>query len=475
MSSPNILVIIADDMGREQLDFYDVNLNADNYAATPNIKALAQQGLRFTRAYTQPWCSPTRAELLTGAYGFQTGIGALAERTNQPLLETEVCLPTALKQATENEYVCALIGKHHLSTNLAYGGAYEHPVRCGFDYWAGSLLNFLGTGGEGYYSWNRSVSYKQGSRIIVERKPCLVYAGLQNVDDGLAWVAKQTKPWYLQFAFNLPHVPFTRPPEYMYDTEKWVLPTFRPETGGDPRPYYKAMIESMDYCIGMFLAGLPQDVRANTVVIFTSDNGTPDSVIDPEYEPYNSPNHFKNSPYEEGICNPLIVAGPGVYTGGNANTGALVKSIDIFRTVIDIAGGDYGLVATNPNHGRPSTSYWPVCKGTTTTARSFVWTDNFTPNGPNLNCTTLGSRTLIYDRYKLIRDRATGVTGFPASPVGTGNSTDRLFDLKTDKLEQENLIAGSFDLTTLEVLHPGITSSYNAAVSQYSTFTASYA
>ena len=473
--SKNILIIVADDMGQEQLEVYGTNLNADNYPSTPNIHALTQRGLRFTRAYTQPWCSPTRAELLTGAYGFQTGIGNLADRQNQPLLETEVCLPLGLKQATENGYATALIGKHHLSTNLAWGGAYEHPVRIGFDYWAGTLLNFLGTGGEGYYSWNRTVSYRRGSKIVVETAPCITYTGLQNVQDALAWIADQTKPWFMQFAFNLPHAPFTRPPAYMYDTAKWDLPTYRPETGGDARPYYKAMIESMDYCIGLLFAGMPQDVLANTVVIFASDNGTPDDVIDPEYIPYNTPNHFKNSPYEEGIRNPLIVAGPGVFTGGAVNTSALVKTIDIYRTVIDIAGGDYALVSVNPEHGRPSISYWPVCTGATTTARSVIWTDNFSPNGPNLNCSTLGSRCLVQLQYKIIRDRSTGVGGWPASPIGTGNSMDKLFDLKTDPLEQTNLIAGSFNLTALEPTHPGIVSAYNSLVASYATWTSTYA
>lgn len=474
MVQPNILVIIADDMGQEQLAVYGTNLDADNYPSTPNIAALRQRGVMFTRGYTQPWCSPTRAEFLTGSYGFQTGIGNLADRQNQPLLEAEVCLPLGLKQATDNGYVCALIGKHHLSTNLAWGGAYEHPVRIGFDYWAGSLLNFLGTGGEGYYSWNRTVSFKEGSKIRVKTEPCITYTGLQNVADAVEWTQKQTKPWFMQFAFNLPHSPFTRPPEYMYDTAKWSLPTYRPATGADGRPYYKAMIESMDYCIGLLFEQLGQTVMSNTVVIFMSDNGTPDDVIDPEYVPYNTPNHFKNSPYEEGIRNPLIVAGPGVFTGGAVNTSALIKSVDHYETVIDIAGGDYGLVGVSPDHSRVSQSYWDVCRGAATTSRTYIWTDNFSPNGPNLNCSVLGSRCLVEERYKIIRDRSTGTGSWPASPIGVGNLTDGLYDLKTDPLEQTNLILGAFNLTTLEATHPGITTAYNTLVTQYGIWTSSY-
>lgn len=467
----NVLVIIPDDMGREQLSFYGINPNVENYAYTPRITSLAQGGLTFTRAYTQPWCSPTRAEMLTGAYGFQQGIGALADRQNQPLLESEVCLPRAIKEATGNAYVTALIGKHHLSTDLNYGGAFEHPVRCGFDYWAGPLLNFLAT--EDYYAWNRTVSYREGPKIVVETAPCLEYAPLQNVRDGLAWVEKQTKPWYLQLAFNIPHFPYTRPPAYMFNGEKWPCPNWRGVVGD--RNYYKASIEALDYCVGLFLDGLTPAVRANTVVLFVTDNGTPRDVADPEYDVlYPTVNHFKQSPYELGMRCPLVVNGPGVSFSGK-QTDALVKTLDIFRTVIDMVDGDYNLVSTNPNHGRPSTSYWPVCTGAATTARSVIWTDSFSPNGPNLNCSTTGTRTLIYQRYKLIRDRLAGTSGFPASPVGTGNASDLFFDLTTDPNELDNLIAGSFDLTALEPAHPGITAAYDAAVSLYGTFTSTYA
>lgn len=473
----NVLLVIADDMGQEQVSAYGINLNPDNYASTPNVNRLAQQGVRFNRYYTQPWCSPTRAAVLTGSWGFMTGIGSLSDRQNQPLLGGEVCLPAAIKAATNNAYTTALIGKHHLSTNLTYGGALKHPVNCGFDWWQGALLNFEGASNENYYNWNRVTSYRQGNDIKVDRRVCFEYAGLQQAYDAVDWISRQEKPWFCQVAMNLPHSPLARPPSYMFDTERWDCPSLYPPdtTYTYIRNYFKAMVEAMDWTLGYILDNIPQDVLANTTIIFTTDNGTGDPAADPEYQSIFGPvNHFKNSPYELGIRNPMIFAGSGV-KGSGRSTDAICAAPDLFMTVIDAVGGDVGLIPANPAHGRPSTSMWPVVLGSATTLRTFAWTDNFSPNGPNLNCSTLGTRTMRYDRYKLIRQRTTGVTGFPASPVGVGNLTDELYDLVTDSLELTNLIAGAFDLTALEASHPGITAAYDAAVAQYGTFTSTYA
>ncbi len=134
--NPNFLVIDPDDLGKEYLKAY-AQLPEALWVHCPTINRLVQQGVKFTRAYSIGLCSPTRATWMTGRFPFKSGIGALAEGTNQPLLTSNLCLPAALKIATDELYTCGAFGKWHLSSFANRGGEYEHPVRVGFDWFEG--------------------------------------------------------------------------------------------------------------------------------------------------------------------------------------------------------------------------------------------------------------------------------------------------------------------------------------------------
>lgn len=475
----NILNVVLDDMGTEQLAVFGPGLAPDQQPSMPTLNRLAQQGVRFLRSYMQPICSPARAEIFTGAYGFRTGIGTLAEYTQQPLLDREVCLPAALKAATANGYACAQIGKHHLSTFQSLGGEAEHPIHCGFDFYCGTLRNM--DGGENYYNWTETTAERGANGGIRVRQALRTqYTPLRQMDVALEWIRKQDGPWFLNYTTNLPHPPYNRPPADLYDTSRWSLPDFQaPGVDASARPYYKAMEEAADTILGHFLSLMDQRTRANTIIFVWPDNGTPNEVVDQAYIDAGLSGHFKRSVYQPGTQTPLIVCGAGV-AGGGRTTSAIVKSVDLFATFIDLAGGDIGLVPAPVGHIRDSTSFAPVLRGETDEARQYAWCDLFSPNGPHTLCSVVGSRAISFGRYKLMRNGGSGVV-FPSGTGGAINGTDALFDLALDELEMQNLIGvgspfvsgGIINLVDGDATHPGILTAYNTAKSTWASLTAS--
>ena len=496
-NQPNILVIVPDDWGMDAWPLFAARYNVTSYDSTlgnietPHVDALAQRGVRFTRAYSQPWCSPTRAAFMTGRYGFKTGVADLVQGGTQPLLDNEVCLPRALKQATNNAYVCGAFGKWHLSNQNSMGGAAAHPITAGFDEFYGIEAN--PSPQDGYYSFEawHSVKTPTGMRLTLNQVD--TYAPLWTVDRCAEWIRRQAKPWFAYLPLNLPHGPLHRPPAYMYDTEKYVLPdVYQPESGSfastalfnaNCRLYYAAMVQAMDWLIGHLLGSIPQDVLANTVVMLWSDNGTDKANV---AEGLNSSwppiGKSKYTLYDLGTNVPLVVAGPKVSTPGRT-TAALVSPVDLFNTVIEIAGGNGALAASPPNGGsrNETQSFWPVCTTpATATVRTSLLIDKFSPNKPNLNASVVGSRAIVlrYNNkyYKLMRNNESGVTGFPTmveAPPGVWtatppSSTKLFFDLGADPFEDTNKLAALQTLTTEQA------QAYGLCVSAYSSLQTSY-
>lgn len=485
--APNILTILPDDMGCEMLSVYGRAL-AGTYSFTPNITRLAQNGVRFNRAYSQPWCSPTRAAMMTGSWGFQTGIGSLAEGTNQPLLDPEVCLPAAVKYATSNGYACAEIGKHHLADFQTVGGDLEHPIRMGFDYWTGTKRNT--ENGEDYYSWNENTAERVAGGIKVTEKHINEYLMERLVAQAVGWIGRQAyNPWWCHFTCHLPHAPYNKPPSYAY-TGDWDMPDVAPPDGSSiavQREYYKAMIEALDYYIGKLFDGIRPDVLANTVVILWSDNGTPGSTVNEKNGDgtNTNPNHAKRSVYELGCNVPLIVSGPGVASPGRSSE-AIVCAVDLFATVIEIAGGNPAGVPVNPAHGRPSLSFVQVINGTSTTHRNYAYLDLFGPNRPHLpssgSNTMSGSRALSGARYKILKNSGTNVTFPDAAAPFAVDATCEMYDLQTDPYEALNLLGtsspfysgGNITLTDVNPTYPGLKTEYQAMRSYLTTLTGTF-
>ena len=369
-SQENILLIIADDLGVDAIEAYG---EGTDLPATPNLTQLAQSGVLFKRAYGNPSCSPTRATIQTGRYGFRTGIGEVVWLNNQALLPSEVTLPEMLDLGTGGLYAHAAVGKWHLG-NDSVGGLLS-PNQAGYGAFMGTIFGIVPP--ETYYEWTKIVDGVQ--------MPSHVYATTDEVDDSLAWIATAPEPWFLHVGLHAPHSPFHVPPP--------SLATLKPSDAKDAiRPYYKAMVEAMDAEIGRLLASMPAAVRARTLVILTSDNGTQGQVVAPPF----SPTKVKRTIYEGGIRLPLIVSGPLVVQPGRESN-ALVNTTDLFATVAEVAG--VGL----PSLGLPtldSVSILPyLVDPEKQQIRTTVYSETFEPNGQTPSSWT---RAMRNNSFKLI-------------------------------------------------------------------------
>ena len=350
----NVLLIIADDMGVEALGCYGIGRDT---APTPNIDALCRRGVVFESFWSQSTCSPTRATILTGRYGFRTGVGGPSGGSNPGIGLSEPSIFKLLKAHAGERYDSAVIGKWHLSDQR--NGGDDNPARMGVPHYAG----FMRGGLRDYFSWQKVVN---GRTERVDR-----YATTEFVDDALRWLEpRKGKPWFLWLAMTAPHTPFHRPPEKLLADKFKSLPD-RP-SGRDASGHYKAMINAMDTEIGRLLKGIGDRELAKTNVIFIGDNGSPARVAGTPFTRRTA----KDTLYEGGVRVPLVVAGPAV-NGGGRTSKALVNSTDLFATILEMAGVDArGSVAAEIV--LDSVSFLPVLESTAAEgSREFIFSDKF--------------------------------------------------------------------------------------------------
>jgi arylsulfatase B len=401
----HIAVIILDDVGVDQLSCYG---EGADFPATPNICKLAANGVLYRNAWANPTCSPTRSTIQTGRYTFRTGVTA----PGIPLPLEERTLPEVLADELNKQlgFATAAIGKWHLS-----GGNFTappcnstvNPQDHGYDYAAGTPSNV-----RDYFRWCRSVN---GVSQVCEEgggvPECAdqPYATIVNVTDALSWIGKRGGAWFLWMAFNAPHAPFQAPPDQCptgpcHGVALPVPPGER--CTGDPRPCYKAMMETLDTEIGRLLDYLPDD----TAVILLGDNGSPSQVVVPPFDPTRA----KFSVYEGGVNVPLILDIPGLATQG-VERKELVNASDLFATVLDLAGAKIP-----PDLVTDSRSLVPILQGTAP-ARTYVFTEMQASTQPGFR------KTAREKRYKLIRTPN-------ASPEDI-----EFFDLAGDPFETKDL------------------------------------
>jgi arylsulfatase A-like enzyme len=401
-----VLLVIADDFGVDQTLAYvdhDGDGEADDgrsLAPMPHIDALCRQGLRFERAWSAPTCSPTRASMLTGRYGFRTGVGWATAQDNQ-LSSDEQVLPELLTPLGVSH---ANIGKWHLGTGNALGGDLA-PNTAGWDHFSGSLGGVLSD----YASWPRTVD---GETAISSS-----YATSANVDDAMAWLAgtPTDEPWLLWLAFNAPHTPFHLPPVDLHDADD-LDPA---QAKMNPGPYFRATVQAMDTELGRLLDWLEANGHGPVDVIFLGDNGTPGRVVEPPLDNQ----HAKGSLYQGGIHVPLCIAGPSLAEPGRSSS-ALVGTIDVFATILALFG--VTLDSLSSDITIDSVNLLPIIESPDAAApRSFVYTDSF----GNLKAGGGERGKAITDgRFKLIV---------------FDNGTRELYDLLADAYESTDLLAAS--------------------------------
>lgn len=376
---PNILFIIADDMGLDATPGYSIG---DVKPNMPTLQSFIDSGIRFSNFWVYPTCTPTRSSILTGKYGFRTDVLNVGDE----LSTNEVSLQSYINSNSVNDYSNAVIGKWHLSNSA------DHPTEMGIEFFAGLL-----TGGvQSYTNWNLTENGETNSTTE--------YSTTKFTDLAIDWVDKQDKPWFLWLAYNAPHTPIHLPPAGLHS--QGDLPSDQESIDANPLPYYMAMMEAMDTEMERLLSSLSESERENTLIIFIGDNGTLGSVS----QEYNS-NRTKGSVYQGGINVPMVVSGKTV-TRINEVEDALINSTDLFATIAEFSGIDV-------NEINDSKSFMDLFTSSNTEVREYVYSE--------IGSDTGGSDYTIRNsthKYILFED-----------------GTEALFDLSNNFFERPNLLS----------------------------------
>ena len=382
--SPNILLIIADDMGIDATSGYRLGSIKPNM---PTLMQLQAEGVTYDNVWSTPMCAPTRATIITGRYGINNGV--LNTTNFGTLPETEKTIQTYLDQELGKKYSNALIGKWHLSNNEV-----NRPNEMGIDYFAGLIPGTISD----YNQWELTINGNTTTSYE--------YITTRLTDLAIDWINVQDKPWFCWLAYTAPHSPFHFPPAEMHSQNSLSDDTLSLEI--NPRTFYMAMIESLDYEIGRLLNQIPTEVRKNTVIIFMGDNGTPGRVIQ---SPFLS-NQSKGSLFQGGIHVPLVVSGQGVTRSGKRDK-SLINTVDLFSTIAQIAG------VKNPQY-YDSQSFYTTFSDDSPSLREFNYSEILDFQKP-----AKSGYTIRNEHHKLI-------------VLNNGNSL--FYNLIADPYEQDNLM-----------------------------------
>jgi arylsulfatase A-like enzyme len=401
----NILLIVADDLGTDGLRLYNTNSQA-SLPSTPTIERLARTGVAFRNAYAYPTCSPSRCTILTGRYGFRTGIGfALANPLGPQLSPDEITIPKVLSQARP-DMAHGMVGKWHLSF-----GADDPNLSAGFSHFSGGILGELAS----YTDWPRKVINGQTLRSYTN------YATTDNLKDAISWIGQQgERPWFLWLAYNACHTPLHKPPNELHSYTH--LSGTEEDVATNSRPYYEALAQSLDTVTSNLLAFLGPQTN-QTTIIFLGDNGTPSRSIQPPY----TTNQCKATLYEGGIRVPLIVSGPRV-ANPDRWSDALVSTVDLYSTILELAGVDLAS-ALPTDRVIDSRSFLPVLTNASyVQPQRFILSENFSATLSE----DLAGRAVRNQRYKLLQ---------------FDNGMQEMYDLWPDPYERTNLLAGRLTAT----------------------------
>jgi len=315
---PNIIFILADDLGWAELGCYGNTFNE-----TPNLDRLAKQGMRFTDAYAAaPVCSPYRAALMTGQYPARIGITDYLRPNDMNHLSTQhITLAETLKNTG---YITGIIGKWHLTGYSNHGAEEFPPAMHGFD--ETIVSENRGIGGGSYfhpYHFNREIQKRlPGKEYLVDRCNLEAVEFIERHKDG---------PFFLYLSHYAVHTRLNGKPELVAKFEK------KPGTGKGPKarrnnPHLAAQLKSIDEGLGMILKKLDElDLSDETVLIFSGDNGGEDRVTS------NAPLRAgKSTLYEGGIRVPLIVRYPKIVPADTVCR-TPTSNIDFYPTLCQLA------------------------------------------------------------------------------------------------------------------------------------------
>lgn len=417
---PNIIFILVDDLGKEWISSY----GAEDII-TSNIDALAKSGTKFNNVYSMPQCTPTRVTLLTGQYPFRHGWvnhwdvprwGGRAhydERVN-PALGME------MKKAG---YSTCIAGKWQIDDFRVEPDALE---KSGFDaycMWTGYEAG-IEESAERYQ--NPYIYTKGGSKTYDGRFGPDVFKDF--IIDFLK--EKKDKPMFVYYPMVLTHTPFVNTPD---------------ETADGKLGKHKAMVRYADKITGEIIEALEKEnLRENTIVVWTTDNGTTGSITG-NYRG-RAVKGGKTKTLESGICEPFIVSWPG-HVSANRDSDALVDFTDIFPTFLDVAGSPLQgkLTVGDTTHIIDGKSFMKVLLGETNESeREWIMgmggsnNARLTEKGVE-NQYKFRDRVLRNERYKLY--------------IGTDIKPEKFFDLEQDPFEENNLLITEMNESQTENLN----------------------
>ena len=403
---PNVIVILADDMG-----FNDISANGGRIQ-TPNIDALAASGTRFTSGYvTAAVCAPSRAALMAGRQQTRFGyeFNPVQRDTTGGMSLAETTIAQTMKQAG---YRTGIVGKWHLGQPEGY-----NPLDRGFDSFYGVLA-----GATTYLTdiGPSDLHVKTAEDDKISRKALPVFDGRNRVeptdyltdvftDKALGFIGKdQSKPFFLYLAYTAPHTPLQASAKYMSRV---------PPGGTDFQRVYHAMMLSLDDGIRRLVAHLKATGQYdNTVIFFLSDNGCP-SYIGGACS--NAPQSgWKGYPWDGGLRVPFLMSWPARVKPGVSNS--IVSSLDIAATSAAVAGVNHpnaegvDLSGTKAGSGPADTRalFWRM--GPTHVVRKGKWKlitvnkgtkgaegdelgRSLRPDGQPATVSELGQWTVLYD------------------------------------------------------------------------------
>lgn len=401
---PNIVFILADDMGWNDLGCY-----GNKYIETPNIDSLAKSGVKFTQAYSSsPVSSPSRAGILTGKHpgllqltnylggnNIDKNSSVLPAKWKPFLDSTETTIAEVLHL---QGYKNAMIGKWHLGNDKGM-----NPWEQGFDY-----TRMIGKNGLDYY--NYSILTDSFKLEFADKGTC--YLTDKLTDYSLEFIENNSSnPFFLYLAYSAPHV-FLVPKA---GSERKYLLKYSGNSSEYQNPYYAAMVNTLDEGVGKIVHKLREIGQLeNTIIVFTSDNGgvsVPELGLQPtSILPLRA---CKGSVYEGGIRIPAIVSFPGIVTE-NTTCDVPFSNTAYFPTFLELLG----IENTSPN--LDAKSIMPLLTKNTYTQDTLVWHYPHFSNQGGLPATAIR----IGD-YKLVENYESGKI--------------ELYNLKTDESESRNI------------------------------------
>ncbi len=347
---PNIVIILADDLGNADLGYRGSDIK------TPNIDKLASEGVRLESFYGMPVCTPSRAELMTGRYAMRYGLQTLVifPSHSYGLPTDERTLPQALKEVG---YETEMVGKWH----LGHADKKFWPQNRGFDHFYGNLV-----GEVDYFSKERGgiIDWQRDGKFLKEDGYFTTLIGNEAVN--IIKTHDTSKPLFLYVASLAPHAPYQAP--------KADVDAYKDAAGDVHRHTYAAMITDLDTQVGRIVAALKQkNMLDNTLVMFSSDNGGATNALfatgarSPEEREESGGVELggrtpasngdlrdgKGSLHEGGVRVPTIFNWPAKLKPGIVNEP--MGMVDVMPTVLALAGA-----TGSPDHPFDGKNIWPV-------------------------------------------------------------------------------------------------------------------